>query len=257
MSSIHEFEGKNMEDAIHKASLKLDIPKEDLNVEVLSYGSTGIFGLVGIKKARIRVQVKSKHLKKDSKKTKKIVPEAQPQEEPGTEPFTGQVASEEIALFAKQTLTDILTGIVDSSVVTADVQSENVILTIEAADSALLIGKHGHTIDALQYLIQKIVNKKYPGHIPVVVDIENYRDRRKTSLTQLALRLAEKVKRSGKPVTIKPMNAYERRIVHLALQPIREVTSKSRGTGHLKKMIISPQKNSWSSQGMRSSKTTR
>jgi hypothetical protein len=93
-----------------------------------------------------------------------------------------------------------------------------------------------------------MVHKKYPGRVPVILDIENYRNRREASLTSLALRLAEKVKHSGKPATIRPMNAYERRIVHLVLQPVREVTSRSsKGAGHLKKMTIFP-KNSRSSR---------
>ncbi len=254
MSSIHEFEGKTVDDAIQSASDTLGIPKEELNVEVLSYGSTGIFGLVGIKKAKIRVQAESKQIEKETEPEEKL-PAEEPLEEISTEPPPDRLL-EEIATFAKQSLADILNRTVDGSVVTSEVRDKGLILTIESTDSALLIGKHGQTIDAFQYIIQKIVNKKYPEYLPVIVDIENYRDRRKTSLTQLALRLAEKVKRSGKPATIRPMNAYDRRIVHIALQPVREVTSKSRGPGLFKKMIIAPQKNSRSSRRANSTPKT-
>jgi spoIIIJ-associated protein len=247
MSSTHEFEGKSVEEVIQIASEALGIPKKDLNVEVLSYGSTGIFGLVGIKKAKIRVHVKNKQVERDVEKENKIQVE-QPAAQISTVPPADRLL-EEMAIFAKESLTDILNRIVDDVIVTAEVREKSLILTIETTHSALIIGKHGQTIDAIQYIMQKIVHKKYSEHVPVIVDTENYRDRRKASLTQLALRLAEKVKHSGKPATIRPMNAYERRIVHLALQPIREVASKSRGTGHFKKMIIFPQKNNQSSDG--------
>jgi spoIIIJ-associated protein len=247
MSSTHEFEGKTVEETIQAACETLGITKKDLNIEVLSYGSTGIFGLVGIKKAKIRVQVKHKQVE-GAVETEKKIQEEQPREQISTAPPADRLL-EEMAMFAEATLTDILNRIVDNATVTAEVQDKSVILIIESAYSALIIGKHGQTIDAIQYIMQKIVNKKYPDHVPVIVDTENYRYRRKASLTQLALRLAEKVKHSGKPATIRPMNAYERRIVHLALQPVQEVTSKSRGTGHFKKMIIFPQKNNQSPDG--------
>jgi spoIIIJ-associated protein len=247
MSTTHEFEGKTVEDTIRMASETLGIPKKDLNVEVLSYGSTGIFGLVGIKKAKIRVQIRSKQVEREVATEKKLQVE-QSSGQIGTTPPSERLL-EEIAMLAKQSLIDILNRIVDDAIVTSEVRDKSLILTIESTHSALLIGKRGQTMDAIQYIIQKIVNKRYPEHIPVIVDTENYRDRRKASLTQLALRLAEKVKHSGKPATIRPMNAYERRIVHLALQPVREVTSKSRGTGHLKKMIIFPQENGHGANG--------
>ena len=248
MSTTHEFEGKTVEDTIRIASETLGIPKKDLNVEVLSYGSAGIFGLVGTKKAKIRVQVQSKQVEREVEAAKNLQP-AEPSAQTSTTPPSDGIL-EEMEMFAKQSLMDILNRIVDDAIVTSEVRDKSLILTIQTSHSALLIGKHGQTIDAIQYIIQKIVNRKYTDHVPVIVDTENYRDRRKTSLTQLALKLAEKVKRSGKPATIRPMNAYERRIIHLALQPVREVTSKSRGTGHLKKMIIFPQDNSRSPHGV-------
>lgn len=266
MASI--FEEKTVEEAIQKASKALDIPKNKLNVEVLSYGSTGIFGLVGIKKARIRVQPKLEHKtgyhkEKREKPPQEKLPqenllqEKAPQEHPPQKnlketdtdtPDIPQPPLEEIEAFAKDNLAYVLDKVVDHSVITSTIENEGVTLQVESENSALLIGKHGQTIDALQYLLQRMVHKKYPGRVPVILDIENYRNRREASLTSLALRLAEKVKHSGKPATIRPMNAYERRIVHLVLQPVREVTSRSsRGAGHLKKMTIFP-KNSRSSR---------
>lgn len=271
MASI--FEEKTVEQAIQKASKALDIPKNKLNVEVLSYGSTGIFGLVGIKKARIRVQPKLEHKtgyhkeKREKPSQEKpsqeklprenLLQEKAPQEHPPQKnlketdtdtPDIPQPPLEEIEAFAKDNLAYVLDKVVDHSVITSTLENEGVALQVESENSALLIGKHGQTIDALQYLLQRMVHKKYPGRVPVILDIENYRNRREASLTSLALRLAEKVKHSGKPATIRPMNAYERRIVHLVLQPVREVTSRSsKGAGHLKKMTIFP-KNSRSSR---------
>jgi spoIIIJ-associated protein len=131
---------------------------------------------------------------------------------------------------------------VEDAKVTAENASDTLKLTVEGSNSALLIGKHGRTLDALQYLVQKIVHKEKRTRKRVVVDVEGYRDRRKASLTQLAVRLGEKVKRSGKPATISPMNAYDRRIVHVALKDESRIRTQSMGSGALRKLVIYPQK---------------
>ena len=224
MTSDYEFEGKTKEEALKKASEKLGLSEDQLEFEVLSYGSTGIFGLVGVKKARIRVNV------------------------PGTdqvEPAETSMSSgdiEEVRAIAQNALEKIVAFIVDDAMVTVEDTSEIIKLKVEGSNSALLIGKHGRTLDALQYIVQKIVQKEKRTKKRIVVDIEGYRARRKASLTQLALRLGEKVKRSGKPATISPMNAYDRRIVHVALKDESKVRTQSMGSGALRKLVIYPQK---------------
>ncbi len=147
-----------------------------------------------------------------------------------------------MADIAKATLEEIVSFIVDDATVTVEIKPDIVGLKVEGGNSALLIGKHGRTLDALQYIVQRIVQKKKRTRLRFSIDVEGYRDRRKASLTQLALRLGDKVKRSGKSATISPMNAYDRRVVHVALKDNTEVRTQSMGAGSLRKLVIYPQR---------------
>jgi spoIIIJ-associated protein len=109
-------------------------------------------------------------------------------------------------------------------------------------DAGLLIGKQGQTLEALQYLLTKIVSKKTRKKVRLVIDIESYRARHNEALTNLALKYGEKVKKSGKPVTLNPMNPHDRRLVHLALQGDKELKTMSRGEGLYKKIVVYPAK---------------
>jgi spoIIIJ-associated protein len=120
--------------------------------------------------------------------------------------------------------------------------SERILLNIKGDGSGLLIGRKGQTLDALEYLVNKIVHKGAEDKKRIVVDTENYRSRREESLVNLAQRLAEKAKRMGRPVTISPMSAHDRRIIHLALQEDKALRTWSTGTGLYRKIIISPEK---------------
>jgi spoIIIJ-associated protein len=226
MTPEYEFEAKTKEEAVEKACEELGFPEDKLEIDVISYGSTGIFGLVGVKKARIKV----------------TVPES---EESEIEPYalTREEATEDdVADLAKEALEKIISSIVDDTTVTVETKSDNLTLKVEGGNSALLIGKHGRTLDALQYVVQRIVHKQKRTRLRISIDVEGYRDRRKASLTQLALRLGDKVKRSGRPATINPMNAYDRRIVHVALKDNAAVKTQSMGNGTFRKLVIYPLK---------------
>ena len=224
MTSVYEFEGKTKEEAISKASDALGVSEDQLEVEVLSYGSTGIFGLVGVKRAKIKVTLPE-------------TPEVQVKEQLGSEE-----EPEEVAELAKNTLEQIISHIVDGATVSTQTESGRVRLKVAGGNSALLIGKHGRTLDALQYIVHRIVHKKHRTKVRVTIDVEGYRDRRKDALTQLALRLGEKVKRSGRPATISPMNAYDRRTIHVALKDHSGIRTQSTGTGALRKLVIYPER---------------
>jgi spoIIIJ-associated protein len=233
MTSEYEFEGKTKEEALKKASAKLGLSEDQLEFDVLSYGSTGIFGLVGVKKARIRVSVPGSD-------------EAEP-----VESSQSPGHPEEVTEIAKNALEKMVAFIVEDATVAVEDASDIVKFKVEGSNSALLIGKHGRTLDALQYIVQKIVQKEKRTKKRIVVDVEGYRERRKASLTQLALRLGEKVKRSGKPATISPMNAYDRRIVHVALKDESKVRTQSMGSGALRKLVIYPQRKQRQEQASR------
>ena len=225
MLANYEFEGKTKEEAVKKACEELHVSEDQLEIEVLSYGSTGIFGLVGAKKAQIRVNLREAlEAKVDELK-------------PDTENETDEVAE-----IAKNALEHILSYIIDDATVTVAKYPQNIRLRIEASNPAILIGRHGRTLDALQYLVRRIVRKKKSTRIGISFDVEGYRDRRKASLTQFALRLGEKVKHSGKPATISPMSAYDRRIVHIALKNNTSVRTQSKGNGLFRELVIMPRK---------------
>jgi len=224
MSSYLEFEGKTTDEAIQKACKELGLAEDQLEVDVISFGSSGIFGLVGVKKAKIRVKVK----------------DSLPQED--RTPSTGLETTEGAARFAKEVLEKIVSHVVDNFDILVEENRDDVLLNIKGEKSAILIGKHGQTLDALQYIVQKIINRKSEKKLRITVDIEGYREKRKASLTHLAIRLGEKVKRTGKPVTISPMNAHDRRIIHIALKNDNMLRTRSGGNGSLKKLIIYPNK---------------
>jgi spoIIIJ-associated protein len=115
-----------------------------------------------------------------------------------------------------------------------------IILNIDGDKSGLLIGRKGKTLDALQFIVNKIVNKAMERKMNVVVDSENYRKRRQESLIQLAHKVADKAKRIKKPVATNPLNPHDRRIIHLALKEDNDLDTKSRGDGLLKKVLVIP-----------------
>jgi spoIIIJ-associated protein len=212
MSTI-EIEEKSVEEAIAVACQKLKLPRESLEIEILSKGSSGIFGIVGAKKAKIRV-------------TAKVAP------------------LEAVADNAKLVLSEILRHIDLPTVVESEVRDDNVYLNIISNGSGLLIGKRGKTLNSLQYLVNRIIQRDTTEPISIVVDTENYRTKRESSLAELAQELGQKVKSSHRPVTTGPMNAQDRRIIHLTLKEDHEVRTKSKGEGNLRRVVIYPVKRS-------------
>lgn len=210
----YEFEGKTTEEAIEIASRELNLPEEELHIDIIEPGSGGIFGLVGSRKAKIKV-------------TLPVAEQADKENEDGLH-------------LAKEALENILVRIPVDASVRAEATDGKIILDIEGDKSGLLIGRKGKTLDALQFIVNKIVNKALTKKISVVVDAENYRKRRRESLTQMALKIADKAKRIKKPVATNPLNPHDRRIIHLALKEDEELETKSRGEGLLKKVVVIP-----------------
>lgn len=140
----------------------------------------------------------------------------------------------------------VLREILDKMGIEAEVSAfddgERIILDAHGSESGLVIGKKGATLDALQYLVNRIIFKA-PGEKPLVtVDAEGYRGRREDSLVDLAKRLAEKVERSGKPVPVEPMSAHDRRVVHMALADHPHVRTESEGEGAGRRVVIFPKR---------------
>ena len=141
---------------------------------------------------------------------------------------------------AKRILEGLLTRMAIPSPVTVEETEEAIILNIRGDGSGLLIGKRGQNLDAIQYIVNKAVHHTSNGHKMITIDTEAYRKRREESLVALAVRLGEKVKKTRKPVTVGHMNAHDRRVIHMAMQNDETLTTKSRGEGEYRKIVILP-----------------
>jgi spoIIIJ-associated protein len=131
----------------------------------------------------------------------------------------------------------------EETTVRAEHVDGSIVLSIEGDKSGLLIGRKGRTLDALQFIVNKIVNKTLESRARVVVDSENYRERRREFLVQMAVSMGEKAKKTQRPVGTNLLNPHDRRIVHLALREDDELSTKGKGDGVLKKVIILPRRN--------------
>jgi spoIIIJ-associated protein len=207
---FQEFDGKSTEEAIENACANFQVSPEQLEIEIVSVGSPGIFGLGG-RKAKIRAALREE--------------------------------SEELLLSsAKEILETILERVQEQATVSVHQEDDRISLRIETEDAGLLIGKQGQTLDALQYLVTKMLAKKSRRKVRITIDVEAYRARHNEALAHLAQKYGEKVKKSGRPIILSPMNPYDRRIVHMALQGDKELKTMSRGEGLYKKVVISPAK---------------
>jgi spoIIIJ-associated protein len=228
-----ETEGDTIEQAIENALKQLGVERDKITVEVLSEGKKGIFGF-GAQKARIRAAIRAV---RDALYNREVKPE-------DVEPRISAAELSALAEKAKTVLAEILNLMdVKASVETKTGESgDEVILEIHAENSGLLIGRKGQTLEALQYLVTRIVGERPGSEGPhVVVDIEHYLERRRKTLEDMALRLGEKAKRQRKTVTVDALSAADRRIIHAALQDDPWVTTKSLGQGSYRRLLIIPE----------------
>jgi len=291
MTQPLEFTGKNVTSAVEAACKQLGIPSKELDYKVISTGTTGIFGIVGRKDARIRVAVPAKDTDQSREdkegilsivdeafgqskpKPRKPAPgprqpkEATPQEAPGNKPEfddedTGRwdarpaprsekparqepppepvsQASIDLGVEAVQKMADLIT---EDAHVEAITQADRLTLQINGGNTGILIGRKGQTLDAMQFLADKIINRQSEARVRVKVDIEGYMETRKANLKHLALKMAEKAKKTGRPATINQMSAQDRRIVHLALKEDAQVRTQSMGDGYYRRLVIFPKK---------------
>ena len=245
MQNSYEFKGKNVEKAIETASEELNIAPEKIKYEVLTYGSTGIFGLVGAKKAVIKVTVDKKKTPAKSKivvSTDLIESSCDSEKEPVEEEINIDEDDGQILDFGIEALKRIVHEISEDAIVEVKPKKDKILFLVTGGDSGILIGKRGQTLEAIQYIIEKIINKKTNKKIRIMVDIEGYLEKRKSNLKNLATRMAEKARKIKKPVTIGQMNAQERRIVHLHLKDERGIRTQSIGEGYYRKLMIFPKK---------------
>lgn len=199
--------GKNVDEAIQSALMQLNTTREKISYEVLEQPQKGFLGLIGSKPAVIEVEIKPD-------------------------------AAEEGMKFLKEVTSNM--G-VDIEIVTTETK-EGYLFELKGEALGILIGKRGQTLDSLQYLVNLVANRYSEQYIRIVLDAENYRERRKESLEQLAQRLGNKAVRTRKAVVLEPMNALERKIIHTALQGVKGVKTYSEGVEPHRKIVIAPNK---------------
>ena len=236
------FEGKTAEEAINNASRELNIPAENLEFDIIEPGSAGIFGLVGTRKTKIRVTIikdaedeenNDYNDYEDLDQLDTII-ESSPE-------ITDQINNDDFDT-ARDALDNILKLIPVETTVNGNYSNGKISLIIEGDTSGLLIGRKGKTLDALQYIVNKITNKNADKKIKVIIDSENYRQRRIESLTQMALKIGNKAKKFKKPFSTSPLNPHDRRIVHLALKNVDKLETRSRGEGLHKRVVVIPKR---------------
>lgn len=248
---------KTVEDAVLEAAMKLATTREHLEYEVIEKGSAGFLGF-GAKNAVIKaraltdeeievtttkeepvVEPVKTEVKKEIKKEEPVKVEEPAKAEVKAEPVKKAApAGKEIS--AEDFLKDVFKAmdmVVDIKV-TENTEEKSLDIELSGEEMGVLIGKRGQTLDSLQYLVSLVVNKYSDEYIRVKIDTENYRERRKETLENLARNIAYKVKRTRKTVSLEPMNPYERRVIHSALQNDRYVTTHSEGEEPYRRVVV-------------------
>ncbi len=232
-----EFSAKTVADAITDACQKFTVTSEKLDYVVVSEGSSGFLGL-GVKPAVIKARVKDENeavstAEPVAEKVEKTVVTAAS----SVAAATSDLSVEEQA---KKFLQDVFKAMNMTVVIDTKYNEAEHVLDVELSgdEMGVLIGKRGQTLDSLQYLISLVVNKGTGEYIRVKVDTENYRQRRKETLENLAKNISYRVKRTKRPVSLEPMNPYERRIIHSALQNDRFVTTHSEGEEPFRRVVV-------------------
>lgn len=197
---------KTIEEALKKALKELDLREDEVEVEVIEEPSKGLFGLIGNKEAKIRV----------------------------TQVYNSvEMANEFVG--------EILNGMGIKANIDIELKKDILyidVVDILSSDLGILIGKRGNTLDAVQYLTSLYINKPSDKYIKIVLDSEGYREKREKSLIKLAKRMADKALYSKKPVKLEPMNPFERRIIHTAIQGHKGVTTHSEGDEPYRRVVI-------------------
>lgn len=205
-----EFTGKTLSDAVTNALIALETSRDNLEYEVIEKGSNGFLG-IGARDAKIRAKLK-------------VLPKKSIEE----------VASDFLkSVFQAMNL---------EVKVIINVHEDMMDVELSGDEMGILIGKRGQTLDSLKYLLSLVVNKESESYVKVKVDTENYRQRRRETLEGLAKNIAFKVKRTKRSVSLEPMNPFERRVIHSALQNDRYVTTKSEGEEPYRHVVVSLKK---------------
>lgn len=235
--------GKTIDDAIAEGLARLNTSKEHVQIRIVQQPSKGFLGLIGVKQAQVELTLIQESAAPVSIPTDvpRSAPELKPHAAAPVQPETmepdsrAQAASyEEAVQFVKE--------IGDSIGMELEVDvkrtRDGYIMSISGNDLGLLIGRRGQTLDALQYLVNIVANRYSDKYIRIMLDAENFRDRRRKTLEELADRLANRVIRSGKEVVLEPMSSQERKVIHARLQNHNRVKTVSKGEEPNRRVVI-------------------
>jgi spoIIIJ-associated protein len=248
MATDREFKARTIAKAVKLASKDLGIAEEEIQYDIISHGASGIFGLTGVKKARILVHVPADgpgaaHPDEEDRPYFREAPPSELDGETDAErPFEAGGDSET----ALQVGQDMLRRIVDAISPEADIKVERredaISFNIEGGASGILIGKRGQTLEAIQVLVDKAMRRLNGHQMRVTIDVEGYLKNKEANLVRTAERVAHKVKSKKRPASIGFMNAQDRRIVHLALKDDQAVRTQSVGEGNYRKLMVYPRR---------------
>ena len=261
-----EISAKTVDDAINEGLARLGTTSDKMEVDVIERESSGFLGLFGKHDAKVRVRLKE--IKPAPVVEKKVVKDTKPasvrnnvetktEEKPVVdiqrkpkkkfdeiekiEPVSAD-RQEKAKTDAIKFLTDVFKAMkLEASInVEFDAAENELSIDVKAEDMGVLIGKRGQTLDSLQYIVSLAINKDSNEYVKVKLDSENYRIRRKETLENLARNIASKVKRTGRQVSLEPMNSFERRIIHSALQGDPDCETFSEGNDPYRKVVVKP-----------------
>ena len=250
MPADREFKARSIAKAIKIASKELGIPQDYLQYDIISHGASGIFGLTGVKKARILV-----HLPE----TDAIEHSDPPQDQPETTTPAHDVVSTKTvsdgdpaesddreAVFAvgEQMVRRIVDAISPEATIKVQRQDDAISFNVKGGESGILIGKRGQTLEAIQVLVDKAIRRLNGHQVRVTVDVEGYLKNKEANLVRTAERVAQRVTSKGRPASIGFMNAQDRRIIHLALKDNHAVRTQSVGDGSYRKLMVYPRRRS-------------
>lgn len=231
-----EKSAKTIEEAIEIALKELNATKDQVEVAVLEQPSKGIFGF-GSRMAKVKVTIKEQPQPKE-KEAVKVKEEKEARPVRGNE--AGLPATQEDKNAAQKFLREVLDAMGIKAEIRIKSAEDSLHINLSGPKMGIIIGRRGQTLDSLQYLVSLVVNKDKgrEGYIKVILDTEDYRRKREETLVRLAKRLADTVVKTGKKVELEPMNPYERRIIHSALQSNDRITTFSEGEEPYRKVVI-------------------
>ena len=234
-----QFQGKTVEEATKIALEDLNANLEEVKIEVVSPGKSGILGLGGEPaiinvsyddKSKPKKATKSKTKAKDSKKSEKNMA----RELDDIDEETEKLAIDIVNYLLSSLQVDVKTFFRDKD----DFDTKSLYFEIEGDDSGLIIGRKGETLRSFEFLISFIIKRQLDKRVRVILDVEGYQERRRSNLVSIAESNAKKVIKYGKPIKMDPMSPFDRRIIHLALEKDKKVITESQGSGSRRQVVI-------------------